>query len=43
MIEIIKHVTGLCGEPHVSLLLLSFIYIIINYSYNKVRKNDKKF
>lgn len=43
MIEYIKHATGLCGEPHVSLLLILFVYILINFRYNKIKKYDKKF
>ena len=43
MIEFIKHITGLCGEPHLNLitLLLSspvFGYILYNY---KIKNNDK--
>jgi|MDTE01.1.fsa_nt_gb hypothetical protein len=43
MIENIKHITGLCGEAHISLLLIFFIYILVYYRHNKIKKHDKKF
>tara|TARA_A100001201_G_scaffold91582_2_gene79902 strand:+ start:94 stop:219 length:126 start_codon:yes stop_codon:yes gene_type:complete len=41
MIEFIKHFTGLCGEPHPSLLTLLFGTPIFGYLYYNF-KNKKK-
>tara|TARA_R100001443_G_scaffold114312_1_gene130162 strand:- start:983 stop:1108 length:126 start_codon:yes stop_codon:yes gene_type:complete len=41
MIEFLKHFTGLCGEPHPSLLTLLFGTPIFGYLYYNY-KNRKK-
>lgn len=41
MIEFIKHITGLCGEPHPSLLTLLYGTPIFSYILIKF-KNKKK-
>ena len=30
MIEFIKHLTGLCGEPHINLPTLIILFLIMN-------------
>jgi hypothetical protein len=40
MLEALKHITGLCGEPHPSLLTLLFGTPIASYIYYKF-KNKK--
>ena len=41
MLETLKHFTGLCGEPHPSLLTLIFGTPIFGYLYYNF-KNKKK-
>ena len=41
MLETLKHLTGLCGEPHPSLLTLIFGTPIFGYLYYNF-KNKKK-
>ncbi len=39
MIDFIRHATGLCGEPHPSLLTLIWSTPIISYLIYKYKKN----
>ena len=41
MIEIIKHLTGMCGESHINLITLTLIFYIFKILLNK-KYNDKK-
>jgi len=41
MIEIIKHLTGMCGESHINLITLTLIFFIFKILLNK-KYNDKK-
>ena len=43
MIEFLKHATGLCGEPHPSLLTLLMGTPVLGYVIYKIRqlKNNK--
>jgi hypothetical protein len=41
MIEIIKHLSGMCGESHVNLITLTLIFFIFKILLNK-KYNDKK-
>ena len=43
MIEFLRHATGLCGEPHPSLLTLLMGTAILGYIVYKIRqlKNNK--
>jgi hypothetical protein len=41
MIEFIKHVTGLCGEPHPSLLTLLAATPLASYLIYKFKKLKK--
>lgn len=40
MIETIKHLTGMCGEPHLNLFTGTLILAIGIYSINKVCKKE---
>tara|TARA_Y100000361_G_C10998724_1_gene258116 strand:- start:404 stop:532 length:129 start_codon:yes stop_codon:yes gene_type:complete len=39
MIEMLKHITGLCGEPHPSLLTLIWSTPIVSYIIYRIKKN----
>jgi len=41
MIEFLRHATGLCGEPHPSLLTLLFGTPIIRYLLIKLKNKNK--
>ena len=43
MIEFLRHATGLCGEPHPSLLTLLMATPVLGYVVYKIRqlKNNK--
>jgi len=41
MIEFIKHLTGLCGEPHPSLLTLILGTPFVSYYFYKLKKKNK--
>ena len=43
MIEFLRHATGLCGEPHPSLLTLLMVTPVLGYVVYKIRqlKNNK--
>jgi hypothetical protein len=41
MIEFLKHLTGLCGEPHPSLLTLLYGTPFLGYVYYKIKKINK--
>tara|TARA_B100000424_G_C22873358_1_gene465067 strand:+ start:120 stop:245 length:126 start_codon:yes stop_codon:yes gene_type:complete len=41
MIEFLKHVTGLCGEPHPSLLTLLAATPLASYFIYKLKKLKK--
>jgi len=42
MIEFLKHATGMCGEPHPSLLTLLASLPFIGYYINKLRNKIKR-
>ena len=42
MIEFLKHATGLCGEPHPSLLTLIFGTPVLSYVYYKIKNGNKE-
>jgi len=41
MIEVINHLTGMCGEAHINLITLTLIFFIFKILLNK-KYNDKK-
>ncbi len=41
MIEFIKHVTGLCGEPHPSLLTILMGTPVLGYVVYKIKNKFK--
>tara|TARA_Y100000114_G_scaffold43658_1_gene39154 strand:+ start:408 stop:533 length:126 start_codon:yes stop_codon:yes gene_type:complete len=41
MIEFLRHATGLCGEPHPSLLTLLFGTPIVGYLLMKFKNKNK--
>lgn len=41
MLEALKHITGLCGEPHPSLLTLLLGTPFASYVYYKIKNNKK--
>tara|TARA_R100000353_G_scaffold108792_1_gene78166 strand:- start:705 stop:830 length:126 start_codon:yes stop_codon:yes gene_type:complete len=41
MIEFLRHATGMCGEPHPSLLTLLFGTPVISYIIYKLKKIKK--
>jgi|TARA_Y100000289_G_C3856060_1_gene116069 hypothetical protein len=41
MIEMLKHITGLCGEPHPSLLTLLLGTPIVSVLLYKLKRNKK--
>tara|TARA_R100000900_G_scaffold145625_1_gene131951 strand:+ start:164 stop:289 length:126 start_codon:yes stop_codon:yes gene_type:complete len=41
MIEFIKHVTGLCGEPHPSLLTILMGTPVVGYVVYKIKNKFK--
>ena len=42
MIETLKHVLGICGEPHPNLLMLLYGSPIIGYIVYKIKNYGKK-
>jgi len=42
MLEFLKHITGLCGEPHPSLLTLIWGTPLISYLIYKLKKNKNE-
>ena len=42
MIEFLKHITGLCGEPHPSLLHLLLGTPVVSYLYYNLKNKVKK-
>jgi hypothetical protein len=41
MVELIRHMLGICGEPHPSLLTLISSIPFIGYYIDKIRKQNK--
>jgi len=41
MIEIINHLTGMCGETHINLITITLIFILVKILLNN-KYNDKK-
>lgn len=37
--DLIKHLTGACGEPHINLTLIIVFYITLNLIINYGRRN----
>ena len=39
--DLIKHITGVCGEPHINLTLITIVFCItLNLIINYGRRND---
>tara|TARA_R110001592_G_scaffold17589_2_gene73936 strand:+ start:174 stop:305 length:132 start_codon:yes stop_codon:yes gene_type:complete len=41
MIEVINHLTGMCGESHINLITITLLFILVKILLNK-KYNDKK-
>ena len=41
MIEIINHLTGMCGETHINLLTITLLFFLFKILLNK-KYNDKE-
>ena len=42
MIEMLKHITGLCGEPHPSLLTLLYGTPVVGYVLYRIKRFTRK-
>ena len=41
MIEFLRHITGLCGEPHLNILTIMFGTPIVGYLLYKIKNKLK--